>query len=61
MNRQDAMNKGLESFMPASKEWLLQRGYIQRNEAVDEVEYQWTEEGYRWINQLTPKAKASTR
>ncbi len=59
MSKHD-LNQELEAFLPASKTWLLQRGYIRRTDAAGDVEYQWTEEGERWINQM-PKAKASTR
>lgn len=49
-----AMDKGLERFLPASKKWLLERGYIKPKDDV-EGGYEWTEGGYEWINQLKPK------
>ncbi len=58
--KKDAMDRGLENFLPQSKKWLLERGYIKPKDDVKN-EYEWTEGGYQWINQLTPKAKASTR
>lgn len=58
--KKDAMDRGLGGFLPQSKKWLLERGYIKPKDEVA-GEYEWSEEGYKWINQLKAKTKGSTR
>ena len=44
------LDRELGKFLHPSKMWLIRKGYVSHN--TDTGEYQWTEEGLKWINSL---------
>lgn len=52
------LDRLLDQLFYSSKMWLIKKGYIVKID-TELGEYQWTEEGVKWVNSMTPKGEGN--